>query len=112
MKLPGTRALAEYSDEYPVTIDRIIDVEESCEPGTNCLSIICSDNVLLDEGNVPRRSEDNLLIISTITLLLEEGDDPDVVKNDITESVLDSFADGSFFDAIPADTVVSPRRDV
>lgn len=90
MNLPDRRrALAAYSDEYPVTIDRILDVEESCEPGTNCL-----------------------LIISSINVLLDDNDDPDVVKNDITSSILGSFDDGRFSDAVPADTVVCPMEEM
>ena len=85
MNLPDGRALATYSDEYPVTIDRVIDVEQSCEPGTNCL-----------------------LIISSVNVLLDEGDDPNEVKNVITDSILNSFDDGRFNDAVPADTVVCP----
>ncbi|KAL7491152.1 hypothetical protein ACHAWT_000622 [Skeletonema menzelii] len=85
MNLPDGRALATYSDEYPVTIDRVIDVEQSCEPGTNCL-----------------------LIISSVNVVLDEGDDPNEVKNVITDSILNSFDDGRFNDAVPADTVVCP----
>ena len=90
MNLPDRRrALAQYSDEYPVTIDRILDVETGCDPGTNCL-----------------------LIISSINVLLDEDDDPDVVKNDITGSILESFDDGRFNDAVPADTVVCPMEEM
>lgn len=92
MNLPpdsDRRALATYSDEYPVTIDRILDVEQSCDIGTNCL-----------------------LIISSISVILEEGDDPDEVKDAVTESILDSFEDGRFNDAVPTDTVVCPMEEM
>ncbi|KAL7433996.1 hypothetical protein ACHAXM_003867 [Skeletonema potamos] len=88
-QIPEGRALAQYSEEYPITIDRIIDVEQNCEPGSNCL-----------------------LIVSSIYVLLEEGDDPDEVKNAVTNSILDSFKDGRFNDAIPTDTVVCPMEDM
>jgi len=87
MNLPDRRALAQYSEEYPVTIDRIIDVDQPCETGNTCL-----------------------LIISSINVVLEEGDDPDEVKNAVTNSILDSFDDGRFNDAIPEDTVVCPEE--
>ena len=72
-----------YNDEYPIIIDRILDIETGCAPGANCL-----------------------LVISTITLLLEEGDDPAVVNEAIVSGMQDSFQDGSFFAAIPEDTAI------
>eukprot|EP00985_Skeletonema_marinoi_P027271 scaffold22147_cov107-Skeletonema_marinoi.AAC.3 len=90
MNLPDDRrALAKYSDEYSVTIDRIIDVEQDCPPGNNCL-----------------------LIISSISVLLEEGDVSNDVKNAVTDSILESFEDGSFNDAVPTDTVVCPMEEM
>lgn len=81
------RNLVYYTDEYPVTIDRIIDMETGCAPGNNCL-----------------------LIISPITVVLEPGDDADAVSTALTEGMSDSFKDGTFFLAIPEDTVICPER--
>ena len=89
MNLPDRRTLAKYSEEYPIKIDRVIDVEQGCDPGVNCL-----------------------LMISSIIVLLEEGDDPTEVKNTVTDSILDSFDDGRFNDAIPTDTVVCPMEEM
>ena len=79
------RNLVYYTDEYPVTIDRIIDIDTPCDPGQNCL-----------------------LVVSTITVMLEEGDDPAEVYDAINDGMKSSFGDGSFFAAIPEDTVICP----
>jgi len=79
------RNLVYYTDEYPVTINRILDVETGCAVGENCL-----------------------LVISAITVVLEPGDDPAAVNAAIVSGMQDSFNDGSFFGAIPADTVICP----
>ena len=87
LSLSQERNLAYYSEEYPVTIDRILDIENGCAPGNNCL-----------------------LVISTITALLDPNDDKEEVKDAIVSGVQDSFANGSFFAAVPADTVICPER--
>lgn len=79
------RNLVFYTDEFPVVIDRILDIEQGCAPGSNCL-----------------------LVISSITAILEPGDDSTAVNDAIVSGMQDSFADGSFFAAIPADTVICP----
>ena len=79
------RNLVYYTDEYPVTINRILDVETGCATGQNCL-----------------------LVISAITVVLEPGDDPAAVNAAIVKGMKASFIDGSFFGAIPADTVICP----
>ena len=79
------RNLVYYTDQYPVTIDRILDIETGCAPGANCL-----------------------LVISSITVILEDGDDPDAVNGAIVSGLQDSFEDGTFFAAIPEDTVICP----
>ena len=79
------RTLVYYTDEVPVTIDRIIDIENPCDPGQNCL-----------------------LVVSTITVMLEEGDDPAEVYDAINDGMKSSFGDSSFFAAIPEDTVICP----
>jgi len=77
------RNLVYYTEEYPVSIDNIFDMDASCAPGNNCL-----------------------LVISTITVVLEAGDDPVEVDKAIVSGMQESFEDGSFFSAIPADTVI------
>mmetsp|Transcript_1063 Transcript_1063/g.2420 ORF Transcript_1063/g.2420 Transcript_1063/m.2420 type:complete len:274 (-) Transcript_1063:236-1057(-) len=81
------RRLVYYTEEYPVTIDRIIDITTDCAPGNNCL-----------------------LIISTITVLPEAGDDLDAISSAIENGMKESFDDGTFFGNIPEDTVVCPAR--
>eukprot|EP00986_Skeletonema_menzelii_P011010 scaffold5539_cov81-Skeletonema_menzelii.AAC.2 len=76
-----------YTDADPVIIERILDIETGCDPGTNCL-----------------------LIISTVTVLLEPLDDENAVKKALTDGISQSFRDGSFNSAIPADTVICPTR--
>mmetsp|Transcript_37503 Transcript_37503/g.76641 ORF Transcript_37503/g.76641 Transcript_37503/m.76641 type:complete len:782 (-) Transcript_37503:103-2448(-) len=76
-----------YTDEYPVIIERILDIETGCESGTNCL-----------------------LIISTVTVLMEPFDNENDVKKAVTEGISQSFRDGSFNSAIPSDTVICPTR--
>jgi hypothetical protein len=68
-----------------VTIDRIIDVTENCVEGNNCL-----------------------LIVSTITTVLEPGDDSDAVTNALIDGMTESFNTGSFYENIPADTIICP----
>jgi len=77
------RSLVYYTAQYPVVIDRILDIDTGCAPGSNCL-----------------------LIISTITVILEAGDNPDEVSTAIVNGIQESFVDGSFFGAIPADTII------
>ena len=85
LSLSKGRNLAYYSEEHPVKIDRVLDIENNCAPGSNCL-----------------------LVISTITALLDPNDDKEKVKDAIVSGVQDSFADGSFYAALPADTVICP----
>ena len=85
LSLSEGRNLAYYSEEHPVKIDRVLDIENNCAPGSNCL-----------------------LVISTITALLDPNDDKEKVKDAIVSGVQDSFADGSFYAALPADTVICP----
>eukprot|EP00804_Cyclotella_cryptica_P020924 CCRYP_009258-RA/>CCRYP_009258-RA protein AED:0.03 eAED:0.03 QI:404/1/1/1/1/1/6/245/1277 len=79
------RNLVYYTDEFPVTIDRIIDVTENCPEGNSCL-----------------------LIVSTITTVLEPGDDSDAVKNALVDGMTESFNTGSFYENIPPDTIICP----
>jgi hypothetical protein len=79
------RHLVFYTDEFPVTMDNVIDVTEDCPVGSNCL-----------------------LIVSTITTVLEDGDDPDEVKKTLEDGIKESFTDGSFYANIPSDTVICP----
>jgi len=78
------RNLVYYTDEYPVTIDRIIDIE-SCDPGFSCL-----------------------LVISTIIVLLEAGDDPTQVNDAIVSGIADSFSDGSIYSTVPPESLECP----
>jgi hypothetical protein len=78
------RNLVYYTDEYPVTIDRIIDVE-SCDPGFSCL-----------------------LVISTIAIVLEAGDDPTQVSDAIVNGIADSFSDGSIYSTVPPEALECP----
>lgn len=77
------RNLVYYTEEYPVSIENIFDMDAGCAPGNSCL-----------------------LVISTITVVLEAGDDPVEVDKAIVSGMQDSFSDGRFSDAIPADTVI------
>ena len=79
------RHLVYYTDELPVTMDNVIDVTDNCPVGNNCL-----------------------LIVSTTTTVLEEGDDPDEVKKALEDGIRESFTDGSFYANIPSDTVICP----
>lgn len=81
------RHLVYYTDQFPVTMDNVIDVTEDCPDGNNCL-----------------------LIVSTITTVLESGDDPDVVKKTLEDGIRESFTTGSFYEKIPADTVICPEE--
>lgn len=81
------RALAVYSEEFPVTIDNIIDIEESCDDGSSCQ-----------------------LIISSLYVVLEDGDDEDKVKSAVSRTVLGYINDGTFTTEIPSDTVVCPME--
>lgn len=79
------RNLVYYTDSVPVTIDRIIDITTGCAPGSDCM-----------------------LVSSTITIMLEPGDEQQEVKKAINDGLKKSFADGSFFGAVPEDTVICP----
>lgn len=79
------RNLAYYSSGYPVTITRVLDIYSGCPIGQKCV-----------------------LIISSIPIVLEPGDDPDEVKGVIAGGMQRSVGDGSFFAAIPAGTVDCP----
>ena len=81
------RALAIDSEEFPVTIDNIIDIEESCDDGSSCQ-----------------------LIISSLYVVLEDGDDADEVKSAVSKNVLGYINDGTFLTEIPSDTVVCPME--
>lgn len=81
------RALAIYSEEFPVTIDNIIDIEESCDDGSSCQ-----------------------LIISSLYVVLDDGDDADEVKSAVSKNVLGHINDGTFATEIPSDTVVCPME--
>lgn len=78
------RKLVYFADEYPVTIDRMIDIE-SCDPGFNCI-----------------------LVISVITVVLEAGDDPTQVSEAIVIGITDSFEDGSIYSTIPPESLECP----
>jgi hypothetical protein len=80
-----TRNLVFYTAEYPVTIDRIIDIEESCDTGLNCL-----------------------LVISTITIILEAGDDPTQVSDAIVNGIESSFSDGSIYSTVQPEALECP----
>ncbi|KAL3826566.1 hypothetical protein ACHAXA_003630 [Cyclostephanos tholiformis] len=79
-----TRNLVYYTAEYPVTIDRIIDIE-SCDAGLNCL-----------------------LVISTITIILEAGDDPAQISDAIVNGIAASFLDGSIYSTVPPAALECP----
>jgi len=79
------RNLAYYTPENPVTITRVLDIYSGCPVGQKCV-----------------------LIISSIPVVLEPGDDPDEVKGVIAGGMQRSVNDGSFFAAIPAGTVDCP----
>lgn len=79
------RNLVFYTDEYPVTIDRIIDIEESCDTGLNCL-----------------------LVISTITIILEAGDDPAQISDAIVNGITSSVLDGSIYSTVPPEAFDCP----
>ena len=81
------RVLAIYSEEFPVTIDNIIDIEESCDDGSSCQ-----------------------LIISSLYVVLDDGDDADEVNSAVSKNVLGHINDGTFATEIPSDTVVCPME--
>ena len=70
------RNLVYYTPVYPVDIVNVIDMQ----PG-------------------------NVLIITAVPVVLEPGDDPEAVNAVLVKGLQDSMADGSFFNAIPPDTV-------
>ena len=72
----GRRHLVYYTPDYPVDIVNVLDI---------------------DPGSV--------LIITTIPVVLEPGDDPAVVNEVVVRGLQESVEDGSFFGAIPPDTV-------
>lgn len=78
------RNLVYYTEEYPITIDRILDVE-SCDPGINCL-----------------------LVISAISVFLEAGDDPVQVSEAIVRGITESFEDGSIYNTVPQASLECP----
>lgn len=78
------RNLVYYTDEYPITIDRILDVE-SCDPGFKCL-----------------------LVISAISVILEAGDDPVQVSEAIVRGITESFKDGSIYNTVPQASLECP----
>lgn len=109
-QLTNHRNLVYYTDELPVTIDNVIDVTDGCAAGNNCL-----------------------LVQSSITTVLEDGDDSDEIKSALEDGIRDSFTSGkksdtetnrwqkpwltfpfiqpttgTFFEAIPNDTVICP----
>ena len=51
-----------------------------------------------------------LLVVSTITVVTEEGDDPAEVYDAISEGFKESFVDGSFFAAVPEEAASCPTR--
>ena len=79
------RSLVYYTKDDPVQIQRIRDIEEGCDAGQNCL-----------------------LVVVSITVMLEEGDNPAEVNTAINEGMKQSFEGSSppFFGYIPQDTVV------
>lgn len=82
---PQHRNLAYYTTEYPVNINRVLDIYSGCPIGQKCV-----------------------LVISSIPVVLESGDDPDEVKGVIAGGMQSSVNDGSFFAAIPPGTVDCP----
>eukprot|EP00580_Thalassiosira_gravida_P007803 CAMPEP_0201629356 /NCGR_PEP_ID=MMETSP0493-20130528/4057_1 /ASSEMBLY_ACC=CAM_ASM_000838 /TAXON_ID=420259 /ORGANISM="Thalassiosira gravida, Strain GMp14c1" /LENGTH=167 /DNA_ID=CAMNT_0048100345 /DNA_START=61 /DNA_END=564 /DNA_ORIENTATION=- len=75
------------TDEHPVVIGRVLNMPANCAEGMTCL-----------------------LVISTIPVMME-GDSDDqyqAVRKAIMNGMQTSFTDGSFFNAIPEDTVVCP----
>eukprot|EP00956_Cyclotella_meneghiniana_P042154 scaffold248382_cov77-Cyclotella_meneghiniana.AAC.1 len=68
-QLTNHRHLVYYTDELPVTIDNVIDVTDGCPVGNNCL-----------------------LIQSSITTVLEDGDAPDEVKSTLEDGIRESFS--------------------
>lgn len=78
------RKLVYYTDQYPVQISRILDLECEGLPVTSSC----------------------LLVQSNLRVVLEEGDDGAVVSEVIETGMQNSFDTGEFFGAVPADTVV------
>eukprot|EP00578_Thalassiosira_sp_NH16_P002350 CAMPEP_0181129508 /NCGR_PEP_ID=MMETSP1071-20121207/29357_1 /TAXON_ID=35127 /ORGANISM="Thalassiosira sp., Strain NH16" /LENGTH=2606 /DNA_ID=CAMNT_0023215495 /DNA_START=157 /DNA_END=7977 /DNA_ORIENTATION=- len=74
------RNLVYYTDDFPVRIDSILDIEDPCD-SVNCL-----------------------LVRTVVTVILDEGDDPAEVRRAIANGVDASFDDETFFGAIPQDT--------
>ena len=70
-QLTNHRHLVYYTDELPVTIDNVIDVTDGCPVGNNCL-----------------------LIQSSITTVLEDGDAADEVKSTLEDGIRESFSTG------------------
>lgn len=85
------RNLVYYTNEKPVTITRILDIFSGVPIG-----------------------QKKILVISSIPVTLEQGDDPDVVKKVIASGFQKSVSAQptpglSFFGAIPAGTVDCPK---
>ena len=82
------RSLAYYTARYPVAITDILDTDVDCPSGQHCVEVV-----------------------SSITVVVESGEDPDTVREVIELGIERSVEDGSFAAAIPADTVlICPER--
>ena len=75
----GRRRLVIYTDLLPIDIYLVLD-DPTCPP---------------------RSSIECLVIFTRIRLLLEEGDDQEMVRDLVSQGMRNSFADGSFIAAIP-----------
>jgi len=84
--LGHNRNLAHFDAANPVTTDSVLEKTYDC-PGNNCL-----------------------LIISTITVVLDEDDDQDTVRSAIVDGFKASVDDGSFAAAVPSSTMICPER--
>lgn len=75
------RNLVHLSKYDPVIIDDIFDIESGCDPRKNCF-----------------------LVTSTVSLVLESGDNHASINDAIVNGMQDRIDDGSFFKALPKDT--------
>ena len=75
------RKLVYYTDDFPVRIDEVLDIVDDCTE-VNCL-----------------------LIRTAITVILEEGDNPEDISKVVGDLLDASLKDGSFFAAFPADAI-------
>ena len=71
LQLTNHRNLVYYTDELPVRIDNVIDVTDYCPAGNNCL-----------------------VINSSITTVLEDGDDSNGIKSALEDGIRESFSSG------------------